>query len=264
MDDVSFENAPVVELIAELRWMPPGLAPMAAGQVTIAMGRETEEFFLRFGAEVAKHGYTQAEKLVPAGFPAILHQVSWRFRKPGDQTTLLQVGPGLFSANALQPYRRWKDFRPTVELGVAALLTTRVEAEKAVAFSGTSLRYMNAFTGPLLSGKVPHAFIADVLGFKLALPKSVGDLIDPKRQVSTSANLLLPIANTSKVMSLAIGDGLLNTEAAAMFDITVAEQNPVPATTAEVMTALSASRDIIHDCFLKLTEPLKQLMKPKV
>jgi uncharacterized protein (TIGR04255 family) len=261
MDDISFEKAPVIELIAELRWNPPGGAPAAAGHVMVALGTDADEFFLRFSNEVAKHGFTQAEKLVPAGFPPLWSQITWRFRKPGENT-LLQIGPGVFSANALQPYRRWKDFRPTVELGVNAMLTARTEAIRDTPFSGVSLRYINAFTDDLLMGASPTAFISDVLGLKLTLPPAIKEIIDPDGQVSSSANLLIPIANASKVMSLAIGDGNVSGEAAAIFDVTVAERASVAGATVDAMKALDASRNIIHGCFLAITEPVQKLMQP--
>lgn len=264
MNEISFENAPVVELIAELRWTPPGLSQTAPGQVTLALGPEVEEFFLRFGAEVAKLGYTRAERVVPPGIPLIMHQVACRFRLPDNASTLLQVGPGLFSANALQPYKSWSTFRPTVETGIAALLATRGAAEQQIPFSTVSLRYINAFTGELLAGRAPAAFLSEVLGFQFALPTPIKGLVDATGQVSSNANVLIPVANTSKNMSLAVGDGQLNAEPAAMFDITVSETTPIPSTSGDVMKALSASRDIIHKCFLKLTEPVANLMKPRV
>ncbi len=262
MNEISFEKAPIIELIAELRWTPPGTAAPAPGQVTIVIGPAADEFFLRFGTAVAKEGFTQAEKLVPHTTPVFLHQVIWRFRRPGDNSTLLQVGPGLFTANALQPYRRWKDFRPTVELGVKALLESRDPAEKNQDFIGVSLRYINAFTGDLLAGKAPNVFIEEVLGFKQTLPESIKKITDTKGLVSSNANLLIPIANTSKVMSVAVGDGTVNAAAAAMFDVTVSERNPTASTEADVMQAFDKSRDIIHECFLTITEPVKNVMKP--
>ncbi len=263
MDDVSFELAPVVELIAELRWGPPGITLGADGSqsLTLSMGRETEEFFLRFGAAVAGFGYTQAEKLVPPGFPAILHQVVWRFRKPGDASSLLQVGLGLFSANALQPYRRWRDFRPTVVAGVNALLATRIGQEREQQFSQVSLRYMNAFSEPLLAGKSPAEFMRDVLCLKLELPEAIAKLVGPAANVSSTSNVLLPVANTSKVMSAAFGDGSVNSAPAAIYDVTLADNN-VAGVADDVMAALDGSRDIIHSCFVELSKPIQSLMKP--
>jgi uncharacterized protein (TIGR04255 family) len=262
MNDISFKRAPVVELITELRWQPEGLAPQGPGAFTFAVGGEVETYFMHFGGAVAKFGYTQAERIVPAGVPSLLHHVVWRFRKPGDGSTLLQVGPGIFSANALQPYRRWSEFRPVVEQGLDALLETRIQNERALPFSGVSLRYMNAFQGDLLAGQSPVEFIRQTLGLKVEPPPIIAKLIDPKLPVAINTNMLIPIANTSKVMSVTLADGQANNEPAAIFDVTVSEKEPVPGTAQDVLGTLNKSRDIIHDCFLEMTKPINKLMQP--
>src|SRR5262245_8686023 len=262
MQNISFKKAPVIELVAELRWAPSGDGAMAAGNVTLSLGTHAEEFFQRFANLVANAGFTQGERLVPSGVPLLVHHVAWRFRNPVDANKLLQVGPGIFSANALQPYRRWRDFEPTIELGVKALLESRSPNETDQAFSSASLRYINAFSGHLLGGKQPAAFINDVLGFKQTLPTPISSLIGSnKSEWSATANLLGPIAGTTKTMKLVIGDGKVKAEPAAIFDITVTEQTPVA--TGGVMTAFRTSRDIIHKCFLDLTKPLHEAMQPE-
>jgi uncharacterized protein (TIGR04255 family) len=262
MNDISFEKAPVVELIAELRWSPPGTINTGGGLLSVTFGAGGEEFFQHFGNQVAKHGFTKAERVTPAGFPVLWHQVVWRFRNPDDPSALLQVGLGLFSANALQPYKRWSVFRPTVELGIQALLATRPTQELHQPLSAVSLRYINAFTGDLLKEHLPSSFIRDVLGFKLTLPDNFARITDPKRSPSASMNISIPIQNTSKIMSISVGDGQLNAEPAALFNIGVAETNEIPSTPIEIMAALDASRNIIHDNFIEVTTPLINVMKP--
>jgi uncharacterized protein (TIGR04255 family) len=259
MDDVSFERAPVVELIAEAKWTPPG----ASGQVALATGSAVDEFFQKFGVEAHNAGFTQAEKTVPSGFPPMLHHVTWRYRKTSDaEKTLLQVGPGIFSANALQPYKRWKEFRPTVEQGFGALLATRIENERELPFSGLSLRYMNAFSDELLKEMSPAAFISEILGLKITLPEAVSALIDEGAEIGTNANFNIPIRGRTKQLSLRIGDGRVNNEPAAIFDITVSETDPTPSDLTEIMNRLQESRNIIHQCFVKLSEPLYDVMNP--
>jgi uncharacterized protein (TIGR04255 family) len=261
MQNISFKKAPVIELVAELRWTPAGDDAMAAGNVALALGTQAEEFFQRFGNAVASDGFTQAERLVPSGVPLLVHHVVWRFRKPGDPNKLLQVGPGLFSANALQPYRRWREFEPTIALGVKALLASRAGNETDLPFNSASLRYINAFSGDLLGGKGPAAFISDVLGFKQSMPTPISSLHDPNRSMSASVNLLVPIVNTTKTMKLVIGDGAVKAEPAAIFDITVTE--PTQVATSDALTTFKTSRDIIHQCFLNLTKSLHEAMQPE-
>jgi uncharacterized protein (TIGR04255 family) len=262
MQNISFKKAPVIELVAELRWAPSGDSALPAGNLTLALGSQAEEFFQRFGNVVAKADFAQAEKLIPSGIPPPWHHVAWRYRNPSDANKLLQVGAGIFSANALKPYRRWRDFEPTIELGVKALLESRAPNEADQPFARASLRYINVFSGDLLGGKQPAAFIVEVLGFKQTLPTPISSLIGSNNgEWSTTVNLLGPIEGTTKTMKLVVGDGKIGPEPGAIFDITVTEREPVA--TGDVMKAFRTSRDIIHECFLDLTKPLHEAMEPE-
>ena len=57
MDDISFERAPLLELVAELRWDPPQVqhrrSRARVAQLALALGREVEEFFQHFGNQIA-------------------------------------------------------------------------------------------------------------------------------------------------------------------------------------------------------------------
>jgi hypothetical protein len=75
-------------------------------------------------------------------------------------------------------------------------------------------------------------------------------------------NISIPIRNTSKTMSISIGDGQINAEPAALFNIAVAETDEIPSTPTQIMAALDASRNIIHEKFIELTIPLTNVMKP--
>ena len=94
------------------------------------------------------------------------------------------------------------------------------------------------------------------------------DHYDPNAAGSTSLNLLIPVANTSKVMSVNVGDGTIRQSGsiadspAVMLDVTVSENKPVDPTVEAVMASLDASRNIIHNTFLKLTDHIKDRMKP--
>jgi uncharacterized protein (TIGR04255 family) len=189
-----------------------------------------------------------------------VHQIVWRFRNPSDSSKLFQIGPGLFSANALQPYHRWREFEPTVGLGVNALLASRSADEAKQSFSSVSLRYINAFSGELLGGRPPAAFINQVLGFGQILPAPISSLVDSAKNMSASTNLIIPIANTAKRMKLVVGDGVAKGEPAAVFDVTVTEQNVA---IGDAMKSFITSRDIIRQCFLDLTMSIHDVMQPE-
>ena len=266
----SFERAPVIEIVAELRWLPPNVLQPQQGQIQISFGApDSDAFLLNFSRRPEIATFTHAEKLVPSGFPLPLHQVVWRFRNPIDAGALLQVGPGIFSANALQPYKSWSVFRPTVESGVKALLATRSDQEKDQPMIGLSLRYINGFRAEIMDGKSPQAFIRDVLKFRAERPPSLAKLGAGEDAGSTSINLLIPVANTSKTINVQIGDGTMHEVGAAidvptvMLDVTVSETAPVAPTAIDIMSAFDTSRGIIHDAFLEMTADIHDRMKPR-
>src|SRR4051794_27558456 len=102
-----FDNAPLLELVAELRWQSAdrqtvapanGQAPVPMRLALLSTG-SVEEFLRKFGAEVYGIGYKRAERIVPPGFPIVAHQAVLRFRKESEEekSEMLQVGPGMFS-----------------------------------------------------------------------------------------------------------------------------------------------------------------------
>lgn len=263
MDDISFENAPLVELVAELRWMPQGIpAHSPVSPVMLTHGRVIEKFYSDFGSRVAQLGYTQSERIIPSDFAVPMYNVVCRYKKPGDTSSLLQLGPGIFTANALRPYKRWSAFKETVKAALDAMLATRPEVERDSQFSAATLRYINAFAEPLTSGKSSAEFIAEVLDFGFRLPPAFASLADPGKPATTNANILLPIANTSKVMSIAVADGMVDTSKAVVLDISVNDVVPIPASCEAAMRAFNASRDIIHKCFVEISKPIHGIMKP--
>lgn len=265
-DHVTLKDAPLIEIVAELRWLPKSGSQLAPGLVLGTA--DSDPFLLNFARrEEVVEKFTLAEKVVPPNFPSLWGHIVWRFKDPKQAGVLLQAGAGIFSANALQPYKSWSDFRPIVELGVKALLASRVGDEKAQPFSGVTLRYINGFTAKHMGKRSSSAFLREVLGFKLSPPKALADLgaDDPKTQVNI--NLLIPVANKTKTMSVAVADGAVDegsgSVAALVLDWSVSETASIEPTLDKVMSSLDASRAVIHDAFFELIEPIKDELKPE-
>lgn len=114
--EITFRNAPLAEVVVELRWQPTqvGIIPFqtpGTPQPSVIVGTtELENFYADFANNIAKHGFVRSERLIPSGMPAIQGQAVLRFRStlPDKTGVLYQVGPGMFSANAIPPYRSWR------------------------------------------------------------------------------------------------------------------------------------------------------------
>ena len=268
MLDELFENAPLVEIVAELRWTPADLAlapqPTSAPAIAIATSQPAslDQLVNTFSGELYQKDFRQLERLIPPAFPVVLHQPIFRFRKGQNDPALFQLGLGLFSANGLQPYRSWIDFRPVVELGVKALLKARVQADQ---FSLHSLRYINVFGTDLLDGQSITKFMSDTLGVSIELPDPLSGFIDNPDTVKSQLQLVIPIKGSKKSMELIIGEGVLATAPATptlLMHMTLSEP-AVDADTQKIMDAFDSSRKIIHDTFIKMTEKIHLLMKPR-
>jgi uncharacterized protein (TIGR04255 family) len=261
---VTFKNAPLVELVAELRWgdspqvVQPGMPIMMQG-----MGLDLDQFFMRLGGEVYQHGFQRAERLVPPGFPVFPYQPVMRYRKEGsvDNSVLFQAGQGLFSVNAVPPYRSWETVSSVVKTGVTALLKARAPADRDRSFTVATLRYINAF-GPKLTRNRPiGSFIEEVLGFSINLPPGVANHIKPDSKPKPHVQFSFPL-NDGASMAFMIGEGIINNEQTIIMDMTVSCEEPVAADVDDVMNAFTSARNVIHSIFIELTKPIHDLLEP--
>ncbi|WP_374562212.1 TIGR04255 family protein [Ideonella sp.] len=263
---VHFENAPLVELIAELRWQPTGgRSFVAAGMdaplgFSMVDGLRLEDFYLRFAAEMFGMGYQQSERLAPAGFALDPSRAAIRFRKQ-DGSDLFQIGPGVFTANAVPPYTSWNEFSPTVKRGVEALLKARSDEDKASPFTLSLIRYIDAFGGALLAGRSHHDFMREVLGFDVSLPPAVAGWLDSEPKLVANA-AYTGVLRDNRQFSLTVGDGSNRDQECVVLDLTLTSHGPIDPSVDGIMDAFAKSRDVAHDIFVKLTTKISSVMKP--
>jgi uncharacterized protein (TIGR04255 family) len=261
---ITFKDPPLAEIVAELRWRPAEMLNAAAGfpmPVFANVAAPYEEAFMRFITKVAPEGFETFERLIPPGGFLIPHQPAVRIKPkigtPGS--TIYQLGPNVFTANALPPYESWDKFNPVVRRGVIALFETRSQAEKDLEVV-VILRYINAF-GETLTGGLPAAeFLSTVMGIETKLPDAItrhraqGKLIEPAFKLS------VPL--TFGTMDITIGKGVVQQAAALVMDTAITFERPIAPDVDVVMTAFSKARDVIHDSFVRLTKPIHSKMHP--
>jgi uncharacterized protein (TIGR04255 family) len=269
--DLVFRNAPLVEIVSELRWQPaPGeiVEPIQATPGSLVppfmLGTNNlETFFHRFGGELYQRGFQLTERLYPAGFPTPLGQVSCRYRSndPAKATILYQVGAGIFSANATPPYRSWSIFAPEVRLGVEILLQTRDESEKELRFHALSLRYINAFRSNLIGGRNALAFLKEVLNIELSVPNSILKHVTPGAVYNPYLALGLPVSGGS--LQMKIGEANIAGTMGMLLDMIFTSTDPIEPVADPIMSRFDAARAIIHDVFVNLTESIRDKMEPE-
>ena len=264
---VTFENAPLIELIVEVRWGAGLKFPLFGPQqvsMRVAAGvyGETEELFRRFASLIAPEGFSLIERLVPPGFPTLPVQPVYRYQKASQETgkVLYQLGTGTFSVHALPPYKAWDDFEPTVRKGIKALLEARGDSEHQQSYGGTIVRYINAFSGDLRQSRSVASFVRDVLGIQITLPKSVEKIVLPDGEIKPQLNLLIPV-HSGYQLALNIGEGLVNGQLAILMDIIAASGGETSPAEHSLMAKLKALHDVVHDIFMEMTIPLHDVMK---
>ena len=269
---VTFENPPLVELVAEVRWEPQSPAinfPAGAAFASLVISSpELEAFYANFGIEMDKHGFSRQERIVPSQIPMAKHQAVWRFKRHGRENELIQVGPGVFTANALPPYKHWSEFRPVVEKGLGALLSTRAESEKGLGCT-VVFHYIDAFQSDLVGGKGPKAFLEEVLGFEIKIPASLSKMLEDGQTFKPRLQLQLPLKNKLQ-MAIVLGeggvrasDGQIHVSDAVVMNTTVTTQELIQPDLPTLMAALDASQSAIHDFFIEATKPIHLLMNTK-
>lgn len=265
----TFASAPLAEIIVEVKWADPSAFTFtgAPGQLSVAQpSNAVDEFFMRFGGAAYAAGFKQAERLVPPGFPSMVGQVVYRYRPPANfenelaRSALLQVGPGVFTANAVPPYKSWTEFSPLVRTGLDALVETRPERERTSDFTSVSLRYMDAFTSDF-RGERTHAELLEALGFRVEIPSALKKLLRAGEAPQHVIQFSMPVANNMS-LAVSIGRGHFNGSDALIMSTGVTTDGPVRPTVDDVMAQLNIARDMIHGSFVELTGELHGVMKP--
>jgi uncharacterized protein (TIGR04255 family) len=268
--NIYFVKAPLVELIAELRWVSaPTLVQQSVEQQPAAMpvlffgDTKIEEFFMRLGGELYQSGFRLSERLVPAGFPTNLHQPVFRYKSDTSpqKSVLYQVGAGVFSVHGIPPYRSWDTFSPSVKKGIEALLKSRGAAEEKEPFTQVSLRYVDFFGEDLIQGRSIVSFVSDVLGISTKLPVALTEVATPSEVRSLYLKFALPLAIGT--LNIGVGDGRVNNQPGIVLDTILASTAAVAPKIDAIMNTFNAGHKIIHKMFFDLTRPIHKLMEPQ-
>jgi uncharacterized protein (TIGR04255 family) len=262
-----FAHPPLVEIIAELHWLPwPGAASATAtpGQpIQFPLPTpELEETYSRFSSNVAAIGFGVSERLSPMGFPVLPFTPLLRYRKsPGSEGNFLyQIGPGLFSANALPPYRDWESFRPILKDGVQALLSS-LSPSQTSEFTKIVLRYVDLFSSEFTEDIVSFKFLNEILGIELALPSVLSKQVSDANKIQSGLLLTLPLS-TGLTMRFTVGDGSAAGKSGIIMSTEVTAEKPTSPYMQQIMEVFETAHDSIRQTFLGLTEKLRAKLQP--
>lgn len=264
---INFQNAPLIEVIVELRWgvphpfTPPGPAHAPGQQFHVNFEvSQNEDFFMDFGAECGARGLQRAERIIPQGFPVLPGQVVYRFRSNdrGDQN-LLQVGAGVFTVNALPPYKGWPSFEALVGRGIEALLASRPATEAGVGFTSVNVRFINGFGTEYFEGASRISFLRS-LGFVLQVPVELGNVSREDESTFFNLNYVTGLQGGAK-LQVNLGEGVKDGTPIQVVELGSTYEN-VDATPEALLAAINESHEMIEKIFMDMTTPIHALMKP--
>jgi uncharacterized protein (TIGR04255 family) len=265
---ISFERAPLVELLAEFRWGPQQdlnqlTNPQGVQMLPLANSSKAEEYFTRLGGELSKAGFQRSERLIPPGFPALPNQAIIRYRSNDGAASsiLFHAGTGLFSIHAIPPYHSWQQILPFVEIGINALLKSRIEVERDQPIALVSLRYIDLFTKELTQELSVVKFVTEILGFSVGLPKSLIAASEAKEATNLNLTFVLPIA--PGVMNVTVADGTAGNRSGIVMNVSVASKKPIDARIDAILEFLNIAHEVIHNAFISMTGPINTAMMPR-
>lgn len=262
----SFPNAPLVELVAEVRWIHPnhslpGAEPLDAF-APVDPDEANRQLYEKVAAGLAMYGYLRAERLLPPGFAASAHTPVYRYAGVAEDESRIafMVGPGVFSINAIPPYRTWDHFKPEVIKGLEVLLSALSDDIEAVELNRVVLRYIDAFQGDFLKRGSRYDFLSQSLGFTVTLPDSVLALMDRHKQPNVFLQMGVPIGDNTE-LAIRCGEASVRNEEAVVLDMAVARSAPMTPKLEEIVGILDAAHTVINKIFVQMTKPVERILR---
>jgi uncharacterized protein (TIGR04255 family) len=265
---MKFEKPPLIELIAEFRWLPVNVLGEEITQPTafLQAGPPAEAFYEAFRLGLAAHGYKLSERLIPQNFPHPIYQPVFRYSSD-DKTSshvVYQTGPGILSVHALPPYENWEAFKPVISTGLNALIAGRTEAQKNKVFTGVSLRYIDAFNSELRGGRSERKFLSEVLGFSVGLPPVFAEQAADVNETAIAMQLKCRIKSGLDLL-LSVGPNVDQGDPnRIVMDTMVSSPKHVDWDSEAVVEVLERAHTSIRALFVGMTSPIHDLMKLKV
>jgi uncharacterized protein (TIGR04255 family) len=255
-EDFIYENAPLVEVVTELRWALVPLASMQGAAVDPLFGRAAT----KFTEAVGELGYLHVERLVPAEVPIELcpYQPIFRCRLEANRWPLFQIGPGLFTCNITPPYNGWTAFRSVIKSGLEALEKTYGLGSVAIEPNLAQVRYINAFTAKHGMTNLVDFCAAD-LNLNVTL---MPEIVAAPHEATFVLDYSFPAAETSTI-NIKCGHGQSNGIPAALLELAMSRQANLANTVEGTLAWMDQAHTSLRNTFQKMASPkLQEAMGP--
>lgn len=167
--DFLYQNAPLIEVIAEVYWFNPSVRSGL---------RNFDAFYIDFEKEFSKQtvlaGWRDIEYLVDSHTPdeRVAGHLRNRYRQTEGAYPLVQIGPGMLTANITPPYNGWNEFEPFLFQQLERLFECYPRSEQALRIQKLVLRYVDGFDFERFDIEDQTLFARKMLDIDMSLPES--------------------------------------------------------------------------------------------
>ena len=263
---ISFKHPPLVEIIAEVRWAPTGqpITAVPAGSLpsqgtALLTDGAHEGFFSDLSSGSAEIGFDRSERLIPVGFPSLAHHVIHRFRGK-DATSLFQAGLGVFTVNAVPPYRSWDHFRPIVESGLNVFFAAHLKHSLAPV-SEIILRYVNLFDRALIDDQNAASFAERTASIGIRFPEGISNELNSPEKLDLDLHFSVAL-DWGAVLRVHIADAVVGGKSGVLLDTTVIVSKLNLTSREEIALLFEQAHTVTRQTFLALTKPIHDRMEP--
>jgi uncharacterized protein (TIGR04255 family) len=259
-NDFLYENAPLVEVIAEFRWDIQRIESLP----NAAIDPHFPTFEAEISARLSRDGFGTVESLVPPNIPIELlaNRVLKRFRPQPNKWPVFQIGPGLFTINIAPPYGGWAKFRRILKKGVDYLLASYPMPEAYLHFRQFELKYIDAFT-ERHGFREMRSFLSDYLNINVSLPDELWAQTSDEAPVLITSEIHLPLIEQNGSRGIIrLGSGQTDNQNAAVLELAVRRVGSLP-DRAAIMHWMDGAHETVRSWFQLLTnQRMKEMMGP--
>ena len=165
----AYNNAPLVEVVAELHWFLTEIHQESKTKI--------DPYYYIFQAEFLKNaeklGLKHTEMMIPSFVPSELtpNQPRIRLRKNPEEWPIVQIGPGILTAHMVPPYSGWNEFEKFLFNSVDKFFDSHPKARDGLQIEKLRLRYIDGFDEKFGFGRIAE-FSKEMLGMNSPLPKA--------------------------------------------------------------------------------------------
>lgn len=260
---ILYENAPLIEVLAEIKWHIMPLESMPG----MAVDPHFSAFSDDFKKEIGNCGFSSAEKIVPERIPLefMPFKVIFQFREKPKKWPLFQIGPGLLTANTIPPYEGWECFKNLIYKGLFSLYKAYPYPERYLRISSIELRYIDGFTRDHGYEKYRH-FVKENLGIEGTIPKRiVENYVSFPEDILISQEIMMDL-NTPELSNgfIKISPGKKENNEAVFSELIIRKETKLEQSNPDSLLAwFDQAHTVLRDWFEIMTsDQLKKNMKP--